>query len=94
MSVHEPEDRIRIEKLRELQFDFAIHGLENAQSLIRFLDQKAGLVITAVSILTAAIGALLIEAVRRAPTGVGGSIFRGTMGVGVLLVLSISAALV
>jgi len=85
MSVCEPEGAVSIEKQRELQFHFAMHGLQNSQDLVRFLDQKAGLVITAVSILTAAIGALLIEAVKSAPVGVVGVAFRGAIGIGVLM---------
>ena len=42
----------------DYQLRFADRALRNAQDLVRFLDQKAGLTITAVSILTAALARL------------------------------------
>lgn len=94
MRVYESEGAVSLEKQRELQFNFAMQGLQNSQDLVRFLDQKAGLVITAVSILTAAIGALLIEAIRGAPVGVFGLAIRGAIGVGVLLYMLLAFAVI
>ncbi len=47
----------RVEQLR-----FAEVALRNNQDLVRFIDQKASLTITAVGVLTAALGTLLVRA--------------------------------
>ncbi len=46
------------EALVEFQLEFAQHCLDNTQELIRFMDQKAGYLLTAVGVLTAAVGTL------------------------------------
>jgi len=46
------------EALVEFQLEFARHCLDNTQELIRFMDQKAGYLLTAVGVLTAAVGTL------------------------------------
>ena len=47
---------------RIFQIEFAELAFRNNQDLVRFIDQKASLMITAVGVLTAAIGTLLIRA--------------------------------
>jgi|GEM_PF-1066621 hypothetical protein len=51
----QPRDLIR------LRVDFAIRSMLHIQELVRFMDQKSGLVLTAVGILTTAQGAFLLR---------------------------------
>ena len=61
------EETISAADLFRMRLDFAARGLANVQELIRFMDQKSGLVISAVGILTTAQGAFMLRALSSTP---------------------------
>lgn len=52
----------------EMRLDYAHKCFQNTQELIRFMDQKAGFVLAAVGILSAALGSLITSIFQQAPT--------------------------
>jgi hypothetical protein len=56
------------EKLFDLRVEYAYRCFVNTQELIRFMDQKAGFVLAAVGILSAALGTLVANAFEANPT--------------------------
>jgi len=61
MAIQEVQEKeFSAETLIKLRLDFAQRCLINAQELSRFMDQKAGFLLAAVGILTAALGTLIV----------------------------------
>ena len=52
----------------EMRLDYADKCFQNMQELIRFMDQKAGFVLAAVGILSAALGSLTTSIFQQPPT--------------------------
>jgi uncharacterized BrkB/YihY/UPF0761 family membrane protein len=59
---------LQIEKLLDMRVEYAHRCFCNTQELIRFMDQKAGFVLAAVGILSAALGTLVANAFEVTPT--------------------------
>ena len=57
-----------IEKLLDMRVEYAHRCFCNTQELICFMDQKAGFVLAAVGVLSAALGTLRISAVLSSRT--------------------------
>lgn len=72
---------------RELQLKFAEVAFKNSQELVRFIDQKASLMITAVGVLTTALGALLIRALNASADELWQIALRGVVSAVVLIYL-------
>jgi len=68
-----------------LRLDFARHCFNNAQKLTRLMDQKASLLLTAVGILTAALGTLIAQALGAAFTVPGK--WEASLAAGILVVV-------
>lgn len=62
------EHDLRPYDLIKYRFDFAQRCFTNSQDLVRFLDQKTGLILSAVGLLTTAQGALMLRAFNVTPT--------------------------
>ncbi len=60
-STIEQERELLPRDLIRLRLDFALRSMLHIQDLVRFMDQKSGLVLTAVGILTTAQGAFLLR---------------------------------
>ncbi len=60
-SIIEQEREMLPRDLIRLRVDFAIRSMLHIQELVRFMDQKSGLVLTAVGILTTAQGAFIVR---------------------------------
>ena len=73
---------------------FAQTNLENAQNLVRFIDQKAAFILTAVGVLTAALFTLLVESANAPVATVAGSIVRSLLAITVLVYAFISSLVV
>ena len=69
-SEHSPMDEhdLRSYDLIKYRLDFAQRCFTNNQDLVRFLDQKTGLILSAVGLLTTAQGALMLRAFNVTPT--------------------------
>jgi hypothetical protein len=62
------EQDLRSYDLIKYRLDFAQRCFTNNQDLVRFLDQKTGLILSAVGLLTTAQGALMLRAFNVTPT--------------------------
>jgi hypothetical protein len=77
----------------EMRLNYADKCFQNMQELIRFMDQKAGFVLAAVGILSAALGSLIVTIFQTAPTNSIQATLRATSG-GLLIAYLIVAFLV
>lgn len=88
------EHDLRPYDLIKYRFDFAQRCFTNSQDLVRFLDQKTGLILSAVGLLTTAQAALMLRAFNVAPTLPWLIGLRVVIGVGVLAYMLMAFAVI
>lgn len=88
------EHDLRPYDLIKYRFDFAQRCFTNSQELVRFLDQKTGLILSAVGLLTTAQAALMLRAFNVTPTLPWQIGLRVVIGISVLVYMLIAFAVI
>jgi hypothetical protein len=92
LEIHDKE--FSAETLAKFRLEFAQRCFINIQELIRFMDQKAGFLLAAVGILTAALGTLVTRVFGSTLSFAWQAAFRTTGGVFVLAYLAMAFAVI